>query len=260
MKIFVASTGRSGTYFMTKVFEQYTDIPSYHEGTPKCINTVLKEVNTFNLSKETKEVLKEKIKRITACSKNGAYFESNHMFIKSFYQTVLDNFQSDVYCIYLHRNIQDVLISFTQMDNHLQLDDWFLKSNWGNNCFQTIEPLSGYQNIVWNWFEVRERFYSLGSRFAKVWDFPFTKLNSVAEWKKMFAHFGIKAKDGFSSLKAFPKDLGKNQLIADSKKPVEDMLQRVRDNWDYINTKGWAFPTDYSELMRERKQQETKEV
>ena len=67
MKIFVASTGRCGTYFMTKVFQQFTNIPSYHEGTPQCINTVLEEVNNRLPSPATKKVLEKKAGVINEC-------------------------------------------------------------------------------------------------------------------------------------------------------------------------------------------------
>lgn len=250
MKIFVASTGRCGTYFMTKVFQQFTTIPSYHEGTPQCINTVLEEINNGLPSRETKKVLEKKAGTIVECAVNGDYFESNHMFIKSFYQTVLDNF-SDVYCIYLHRPLPDVLISFSQLPNHQQLD-WLLQAHWQNNLLRTREPLSNYQNIAWNWFEVRERFIRLRSHFYKTWNLSFENLNSVKEWVRMFDHFHIKAKPEFYRLKEFPKEIEKNDVVAKGGKPAEELLKGVRDNWNKTFSKGWLFPTDLSQLKEEK--------
>jgi len=253
MKIFVASTGRCGTYFMTKVFQQFTNIPSFHEGIPKCINAVLEDVNTGTgiQSQSTQTVLKKKVGVITECSVDGKYFESNHMFIKSFYREVLDTF-NDVCCIYLHRNLLDVLISFSQLPNHQQLD-WLLQSHWRGNILRTREPLSNYQNIAWNWFEVRERFAQFRGYFYKTWDMSFENLNSPKEWARMFDHFGIKAKPEFYKLKEFPKDLEKNDLVAKEGKSAEELLKGVRKNWNKTFSKGWLFPTDISKLEEEKK-------
>lgn len=254
MKIFVASTGRCGTYFMHKVFGKYAQIPSFHEADPKCINVVLEEVNNGTESEATKKVLKEKIERIKENSHEGNYFESNHMFIKSFYQPVLDNFENEVYCIYLHRNLLDVLISFSQMENHLQLD-WLLQSHWKNNCLWTEELLTNYQNIVWNWFEVRERFFECKEHFVKTYDFSFSDINSVAEWKKLFDHFGIKAKPEFYKLKKFPKDLETNSLVAKEGKSATSLFEHIRKYWNVKSSEGWLFPTDISKIeeLKEKK-------
>ena len=125
MKIFVASTGRCGTKFISEVFKHFTDFPSFHEPEPYVTSEVLEDLNQSDtLSKRSQQVLKEKFAQIERDSRNGLYMESNQQFIKGYVEAVLTNYK-DVYCIYLCRNPFDMLLSFAEKCKHFETD-WFL--------------------------------------------------------------------------------------------------------------------------------------
>ena len=110
------------------------------------------------------------------------------------------------------------------------------------HILQTEKKLGFYENCLWQWFEVRERYYSLKPKFKKTYEFDFRKINDLDEWYKLFRHFRIKARkvDRFPSLK-------KNPTFSDRYKTLDmimdenDMallprkLKDVKGLWDYIN-------------------------
>lgn len=206
MKIFVASTGRCGTSFMTQVFGRLTDFPSFHEPLPKGKGCLLQEINDdMSYSSETVNTLKDKIDCIRGNAVNGNYFESNNYFMRTFVYAVLDAFD-DVYCIYLHRNLVDLLASFAVRYVQQGEKRRHLEPTWENNILKATGEMTYFEKMAWNYFEIRERFYSLQDRFVKTYNFDFKYINNVDEWYKMFDHFGINAK----RIEKFPVEWKRN--------------------------------------------------
>ena len=112
------------------------------------------------------------------------YFESNQMFIKSYYQTILENYD-DVYAVYLWRNPMDVALSCWKKFKNQELD-WFIQSHWRKNILRTDQKLSFYENAVWQWYEVKERWLRYKHKFVDTFEFDFEKINDVDEWKRFF--------------------------------------------------------------------------
>lgn len=222
MKIFVASTGRCGTVFMSEVMRKLTCIPSFHEPLPWCVDDTLREVNDVPSrlhSASTKEELEAKRAQVERDTMDGWYFESNQMFIKSYYHLFA---QEDIGVIYLWRNPMDTLISYAKKCWRRE-DGWFLKSHWNYNILQTAEQLTFYENVLWQWYEIRERYHASREHFGATYEFPFTKLNSVEEWKKMLAHFDIPHRK-FNKL----PNVKRNEIVQDE----TQVLRAMRDNWE----------------------------
>jgi len=226
MKIFVASIGRCGTYFMSEIFRHLTAIPSHHEPPPHCAGKFLKDINNSRLQMfyliETVNELNKKIKQVKKDSQGGWYFESSQMFIKSYAETMLENFPGEIACIYLHRNPIEVVMSYMKK-NPAKDGNWRLKSFWENNIMKTQKELSYHENILWEYGEARERFLHLENRFIKVFDFDFRDLNNIETWKCLFRHFQIPHKP-FTKLPL----VGKNEIKAD---PGET-LKKVFNTWE----------------------------
>ena len=195
----MASTGKCGTTFMTQVFGRFTDIPALHEPRPKCRGEgsegVMENINNDSvLSNRSKQALARKVERIKECSKGGNYFEGSNYFIKAFAKTVLDNFD-DVYCIYLHRNIFDLLASFAyRYKTHGFRPGFELLPWWKNNILRIDKRMNYFETIVWNWYETQARFLALKHRFVKTYDFDFKYINDMSEYCKLFDSFNIKYK------------------------------------------------------------------
>lgn len=224
MKIFVASTGRCGTYFMSEIFQKLTSIPSFHEPQPWCAGQTLEEVNNSIgfLSYKTIEELNEKITQVKADTRDGWYFESNQIFIKSYIRPMLENFAGEIGCIYLHRNPIETIISY-QKKNPRRDGAWKLRSHWKKNILRTEEILSFHENNLWQCLEIRERFLKYRQRFTKVFDFDFKDLNKAHVWKLLFNQFGIQHMP-FTEIPM----AGKNEIIADK----NTILEKIIETWD----------------------------
>jgi len=232
MRIFVAGTGRNGTKFMTSVFYLLTQIPSFHEQSPYCIGQISKEINNDCISPESQKIIDDKIAKVK-CYKD--YFESNNMFIKSFVWSLLDVID-DMYVIYLHRNPLDTFLSHAERNWKLGWD-WLLQPHWKKNFLRTDQPMNYLEGIMWNWYEVRERFLRLSKYFVKIYDFDFRKINDLNEYYKLFDHFGVVYKK-VESLPAFDR----NENVAS--KPVTerylDIIDDLNKKWDEPGIE-WVF-------------------
>lgn len=196
MRIFVASMGRSGTYYMSEVIKVLATIPSICEYIPHCLGEVMNEVNNldeFNYSAETTKQLEEKIAKIRQKTKDGIYFESGSSFIRSYVERVLEEF-NDVCCIYLPRDPVDTRTAWYTRKLYQQ-DIWHLKSHWKKNLLRTNNILDKHENFLWEWFEIRQRYYHYKPRFKKTFEFDFRDIESPKRWKEFFTHFGVTHED-----------------------------------------------------------------
>lgn len=228
MRIFVVNSGRCGSFFMSQIFRKLTAFPSFHEPMPRGDGETLEYVNnpTGLFSSHIIEELSSKVEQIRNDSRDGNYFESSQMFIKSFKDIVINAF-SDVYVIYLWRNPIEVTMSYYKKKHsqEKQWNNWHLQSHWNNNILKTRGKLSFYENCYWECMEIRERFLRLYWELPKVntFEFDFRKLNDVREWKKLFRQFEIKHKS-FDRLPA----VSKNEIPGDKLKTLNGLLSK----WD----------------------------
>lgn len=114
--IFVATTGRSGSSSLNKIFDNVDDVASFHEPYPIMLNPI-----KFNCKKNIyfKKLFKSK-KRIyikKECKDKEIYFESNHMFIKNFSDEIVTEFGNKVKVIYLVREPILVAKSFLAINS-----------------------------------------------------------------------------------------------------------------------------------------------
>ncbi len=226
MKIFCASTGRAGTLFCSEIMRKLTCVPSFHEPQPWCVDDTLREVNDLPGAKHsaaTTAELEEKWSQVQRDAMDGWYFESNQMFIKSYMQLfALD----DIGVIYLWRNPMDVLLSYAKKCQRREAG-WFLQSHWRFNHLRTTEPLSFYENVLWQWYEVRERYMRAREHFGKTYELDFRRLNEPEDWKKLFKHFGIPHRD-FTHL----PNVKRNEILGDDGAEVA----KLRRDWAEAGT------------------------
>lgn len=208
MKIFTASTGRCGTLFASEVFRSLTGVPSFHEPYPWCVDKTLEEVNGVEpYSKETGLELAAKIEQIRECSYGDWYFESNQMFIKSYAYQVLHNFK-EIGVLYIERNPVDIVLSYTKKSRNYG-SGWFLRSNWKANMLRIDCKLPFYDNILWQWFEIKERYNWLKKYCAKTYELDFKNINDPEEWKRIFKCFGVE----YKKFDVLTKHLNRNRTL-----------------------------------------------
>jgi len=191
--IFVASTGRCGTKFLTAVWKYFTKYPSFHEPVPYCAGQTLREVNNeCGMNKSSREELRTKLLQISGDAKEGNYFESNQMFIKSYLHLVVYKKEfRPLYVIYLHRNPIEVTMSYFKKTFPSHDMSWHLQPQWQKNLMRGRKGLGFHEISLWQCFEIRERFLLWKDKFDKTYDFDFRKISDPEEYRKMFAHFEI---------------------------------------------------------------------
>lgn len=230
MKIFVASTGRCGTQYLSELFRILTQCPARHEPRPYVISEVLEEINTTGpISDRAKTILSQKIKQIKKdTNSDGWYMESNQQFIKAYVDSVFEAFPAeDIGCVYVERPPVDMLISYYEKCKRFELD-WFLRSHWQKNIMKTEKVLSFLENALWQFYEIRERYIKHKSRFGKTFEMDFKSLTDIEVIKKMFGHFGVPAREFFE----LPPLANHNALVAMRKRPYEAIVSDMRRDWD----------------------------
>ncbi len=251
MYIFCASPGRCGTRFFAEMFKYFTDIPSFHEPLPKCVSWTCKEMNSGDkaITGKTRKIINTKIQRIGDAAKDGWYFESNHMFIKSFFPEVMDEF-NNVSCIYINRPIINYLLSYSRRGKRDKWPlDFQLDPSWRENGGQPDNNDYGfYEMVAWNWFEVKARYLKSKHLFKKTYEFDFRKINDIAEWQKLFDHFEVPMK---RKLDKIPDDMYRHQS-GYTEEMIPSIVKHIQNNWKTPGVPQF-FRTDVEQLARESK-------
>jgi hypothetical protein len=166
--IFTATTGRSGTMSLARIFSAVDSCASYHEPWPDMHGEELVNLDVDNnpyarfLYKTVKSV---NIRRYARGMRY--YFEANHMFIKSFYPYVLEDFPGKIKVIHLFRDPVKVANSIYSLGHYPGNETgnmWYLDYRAPSNKIRVAEILDGDENYdhvfykcLWYWYEIEER-------------------------------------------------------------------------------------------------------
>jgi len=244
VKIFVVSPGRCGTGFLASIFRTFTDIPSFHEPFPRGIGRVMEEVNTCAVSEETRKVLEAKIQIIKENSSDGWYLESSQTFIKTFVFDFIEVFD-DLGCIYIHRNLYDIIRSYAKHTDFQIPEEWFLRPGWARNeiYFPCKDEWSWFDIVSFNWFEVKQRFLAFRKYFKWTKEIDFADISNPDTYYQIFRELGISPK--FEITKEKLDSLWKNKS-----KDYPLLSEKIRENWNKKPQPG-GFTSDYEWLQKE---------
>ena len=132
--IFVASVGREGSGYISHLFQDNEDVISNHESRPFCNGKkIIKECLKGELRNR---ILKQKFSNISSQvekNKSATYLESNHMFLKTFGNFFLKEFDLPFTLISIRRPIVNTVISFLNLgwfsDRYIRAENWVYKIN-----------------------------------------------------------------------------------------------------------------------------------
>lgn len=116
--IFCINSGRCGSKFLSKLLGTAEHVTSFHEAEPKMIGEYLQWINerTYEETVDQRRIKANEIQNILNDSPPQAiYCETNHMFIKTFFDVVVDAFGDRMEVILLRRNLAAVLKSFMEL-------------------------------------------------------------------------------------------------------------------------------------------------
>jgi hypothetical protein len=134
-----------------------------------------------------------------------------------------------------------VLLSYQATQGEGKPIDWFLKAEWRRNILRMEGITSWAETILWNWFEVKARFFHFHEKFKKSYVFNFKKINDPLEWRRLFEYFEIP----YSRIELSNIWRGeRKQKISNS-----ELLLRLTQEWDEIGKLG-GFNEDFEEVRK----------
>jgi hypothetical protein len=196
--IFTATTGRSGTMTLTRIFESIDHCASFHEARPDMHGDNL--INVDPLSDEYVRFVYNTIKsvNIRRFSENAKYyFEANHMFIKNLYYFIIKEYGDKVKVIHLYRDPVKVAGSIYMMGNWPGTPDgnaWWFDYRCSFNRIKVLDSLDrdpafshNFYKCLWYWYEVEERVKEFKFKYPNivVVDIKTEELNDIQKVENM---------------------------------------------------------------------------
>jgi hypothetical protein len=144
--IFCINSGRSGSKYLAELLGSARGVRSFHEAPPSMSGTPLRLVNAlpFEASREVRRAKVEGIARtVQGLGPDEVYAETNHMFIKTFFDVVLEACDT-VEVVILRRSLPHVLKSFVELGYYSPLNpaalDWMSSPNAATAALPALAP------------------------------------------------------------------------------------------------------------------------
>lgn len=202
--IFVATTGRSGSASLTKVFERVEGCAALHEPYPAMNGLPLIERN--NGDDRRARAMYRLVKAVNirrAARGRRYYFEASHLFIKSFVDYALEDFGGRARVIHLWREPTQVaksILSLGTVPGTEAGNRWYLDPRAPGNRIRIAHVLDGasgfghdFYKCLWYWYEIEARVAFWRGRYPDVpfVDLAVTDLNDAARLRGLMDALGI---------------------------------------------------------------------
>lgn len=115
--VFVISPGRSGSQFVARLLDATADAAAVHEPRPRMNGAFLRGLSEERLAAtyaRRRVKLVQLLTAVAALPQGHTYVETSHMFVKTFYDVVLDYFL-EVKLVHLRRSVPRVMRSFAEL-------------------------------------------------------------------------------------------------------------------------------------------------
>ena len=191
--IFTATTGRSGTLTLTKLFAAVPGCRADHEAHPVMNGPVLRAASYRDaalVARVYRRIKSVNIRR--AAVGYRYYFEANHLFIKTFADHAVADFGRRVAVVHLVRPAVEVASSIYQLDDYPGTERgnyWWLDFRAPTNLLAMADILESdpefshpFYRALWYWHEVEARVAAWRARTPAVTviDFETGWLNDLA--------------------------------------------------------------------------------
>jgi hypothetical protein len=182
--IFTATTGRSGTLTLTRIFAGIPGCRALHEPYPVMNYEVLKAAS-YGDSEALKRFYRDKsINILRAAAGYRYYLEANHLFIKTFIEHAARDFGNRLAVIHLVRPPLEVAMSIYRLQRPPGTesgDNWWLDYRAPLNRIRIADALDvgefshPFFKGLWYWFEIETRVQEWRQRLP---DIPFVRFET----------------------------------------------------------------------------------
>lgn len=202
--IFTATTGRSGTLTLTKLFAAVPGCRALHEAHPVMNGPVLRAASYGDTALVDRVYRRVKAVNIyRAAAGHRYYFEANHLFIKTFADNAVADFGGRIAIVHLRRPAVEVANSIYRLRDHSGTERgnyWWLDFRAPTNLLAMADTLESdaefshpYYKALWYWHEVEARIAAWRARMpaVKVVDFEASWLNDLGRVCNLLAELGV---------------------------------------------------------------------
>lgn len=202
--IFTATTGRSGTLTLTKLFGAVPGCHAAHEAYPEMNGSVLQAASygdTALVDRVYRRVKSVNIRRSAIGQRY--YFEANHLFIKTFAHSAVTDFGRRLAVVHLVRPAVEVANSIYQLGDYPSTERgnyWWLDFRAPTNLLAMADILESdpefshpYYKALWYWYEVEARIAAWRARMPsiQVVDFQTRWLNDLERVCRLLDGLGV---------------------------------------------------------------------
>ena len=251
--IFTATSGRSGTMSLARIFSAIDGCVSYHEPWPDMHGAELINPSSDDdsyLSFLYRTVKSLNIRRYSHGAKY--YFESNHVFLENFYPYVLEDFPGKVKVIHLFRDplkVANSLYALGHCPGTEVGNQWYFDYRASKNRIKIAGVLETDENFkhafykcLWYWYEIEARVKAFREQYSEVTvvDFHTEDMNDKNRIAKMLDELQIPY-----DLDRIAKVAGvkENLMTAEKKTPpleLEMAAQMQRRFLDLLSERGYC--------------------
>ena len=206
--IFTATTGRSGTWTLARLFASVPSCRSLHEPWPPMAGTVLRAASHGDAMYVRKAFRRIKaVNILRAAAGHRYYFEANHCFIKTFAKLAAEEFGDRIAVVHLVRPAIEVAMSIFQLGEEPGTEvgnTWWLDYRAPSNLVRIADLLDSDRSLahpfykaLWYWHEIEARVAVLRATlpWLKIVRFETDELDDRENVLRLFADLGVACDD-----------------------------------------------------------------
>jgi hypothetical protein len=252
--IFSINSGRAGSKYLAQLLGTARDVQSFHEAAPKMSGEFIRMINSEPLaaSREKRRVKSEAIAKFLRNSPTSVtYAETNHTFIKTFFDVVLDDFRN-VDVIILRRDPVLVLKSFIELGYFSPLNplaySWMSSPNATTAALPALEPdamLDQFDLCIAYLLDIEARTERFQKEYPNVrqYEVRLEELNEICRVQDIFRRLGLTLTQATAELcgRAVNERQPRKQAIANPTTLME-CEQRLADYIERAVARGIRVP------------------
>jgi len=200
--IFCINSGRAGSEYLAVLLGTASNVHSFHEPEPQMIGDCLRSVTRNGLQKtysDRRVKSKAIVKVASQYPDQSTYIETNHMFIKTFYDVVLQDLEN-VQVIHLQRDLLQTLKSFVQLcyfsDQNSAWPDWMISPNAQTAVIKAIaddDKLDYIDLGIAYLIDIEARAAAFHQKYPQIpfYETDINDLNDLEKVKTLFTDLGL---------------------------------------------------------------------
>lgn len=260
--IFSINSGRSGSKYLAELLATAPNVKSFHEAEPKMSGEFIRMINSQPMadSREKRRIKSQAIaEMVRDWPAETVYAETNHTFITTFYDVVLEEF-ANVDVVILRRDLAQVLKSFVELGyfsprNPLSLE-WMSSPNAVTAALPTLgsdSSLDQFDLCIAYLLDIEAR----GERFRREYpnvrahDVWLEELNRIESVNAFFEQLGLTATDETASLCGrVTNERSRRKEKIDNPVTLEECRERLADYQRKAKERGIEIPASAMDRRR----------